>query len=400
MKVLLYIALIIFILYLIDTTIGLDLFLVLFAIAIITFAIIKNKKQHNKTKKEPNIEVNKKEINITKDIQTVNNKKSEKKDIIIKNTIKDDKAIKNTSIKDKSKEEIERYLKSNDILYEIPNMLIYDYVDDSPTILLNLLCQKNSNYNLKFIILDTLKLTFLDFKNYSHLLCPVNTDFDNANIILKNISIEIEKRGILLEKYNCKNIRDFNKLCIETPSIEEIPYLYIIINDLINFSRNKETSDIINNLVLKGKIVGINLIMFSKVEKKYLSFKIIDNYVEKFTIDEIINKIETIFNDLSDIKEDNNHEPLEDTSLYFLHKDNKTDIYDSNLEIENEYDDPLYNDIVDFAIELGKISASLIQRQFRISYNRAARIIDLLEERGIIGPQDASKPREVLVKKQ
>jgi len=63
-----------------------------------------------------------------------------------------------------------------------------------------------------------------------------------------------------------------------------------------------------------------------------------------------------------------------------------------------EYDDPLYNEIVDFAVMSGKISASLIQRKYRLGYNRAARIIDLLEERGIIGPQNGSKPREVLIK--
>ncbi|MDD5979940.1 MAG: DNA translocase FtsK [bacterium] len=65
---------------------------------------------------------------------------------------------------------------------------------------------------------------------------------------------------------------------------------------------------------------------------------------------------------------------------------------------EEEYDDPLYNDIVEFVITTGKASASLLQRRFKLGYNRAARIIDLLEERGIIGPQNGSKPREVLVK--
>ena len=65
----------------------------------------------------------------------------------------------------------------------------------------------------------------------------------------------------------------------------------------------------------------------------------------------------------------------------------------------NQVNDPLYNDIVDFAMEFGKISASLIQRKYRIGYNRATRIVDLLEERGIIGPQNGSKPREVLAKK-
>ena len=75
----------------------------------------------------------------------------------------------------------------------------------------------------------------------------------------------------------------------------------------------------------------------------------------------------------------------------------------SEVEMANDVpkedgDDPLYNEIVEFAVKTGKISASLIQRKYRLGYNRAARIIDLLEERGIIGPQNGSKPREVLVR--
>ena len=58
----------------------------------------------------------------------------------------------------------------------------------------------------------------------------------------------------------------------------------------------------------------------------------------------------------------------------------------------------MYQEVVEFAVQTGKISASLIQRRFRFGYNRAARIVDLLEERGIIGPQNGSKPREVLIK--
>ena len=72
---------------------------------------------------------------------------------------------------------------------------------------------------------------------------------------------------------------------------------------------------------------------------------------------------------------------------------------DANHDIEEEYDDPLYNEIVDFVVQTGKASASLLQRRFKLGYNRAARVIDLLEERGIIGPATGnSKPREVLVK--
>ena len=68
------------------------------------------------------------------------------------------------------------------------------------------------------------------------------------------------------------------------------------------------------------------------------------------------------------------------------------------VDNDDDYEEPLYNEIVTFVISQGKASASLLQRRFRLGYNRAARVIDLLEERGIIGPPNGSKPREVLVK--
>ena len=68
------------------------------------------------------------------------------------------------------------------------------------------------------------------------------------------------------------------------------------------------------------------------------------------------------------------------------------------VEKEDDYEEPLYKEIVEFVVTQGKASASLLQRRFRLGYNRAARAIDLLEERGIVGPANGSKPREVLVK--
>lgn len=68
------------------------------------------------------------------------------------------------------------------------------------------------------------------------------------------------------------------------------------------------------------------------------------------------------------------------------------------LDSSDDHEEPLYNEIREFVITQGKASASLLQRRFRLGYNRAARCIDLLEERGIIGPSNGSKPREVLVK--
>ena len=100
--------------------------------------------------------------------------------------------------------------------------------------------------------------------------------------------------------------------------------------------------------------------------------------------------------------------------VQFVKRSGKTPMYDENMlnldkspkeeakEIEkaeslNE-DDPLLNEAIEFAVKTGRISASLLQRKFRLGYNRAARMIDLMEEKGIIGPQNGSKPREVLVR--
>ena len=87
-----------------------------------------------------------------------------------------------------------------------------------------------------------------------------------------------------------------------------------------------------------------------------------------------------------------------DEKLMNLTSNESSEKIDANTNIKEEYDDPLYDDIVEFVITSGKASASLLQRRFKLGYNRAARIVDLLEERGIIGPQNGSKPREVLVK--
>jgi len=87
-----------------------------------------------------------------------------------------------------------------------------------------------------------------------------------------------------------------------------------------------------------------------------------------------------------------------DEKMLNLNAPVETGSVDANTDLKEEYDDPLYDEIVEFVITTGKASASLLQRRFKLGYNRAARVIDLLEERGIIGPMNGSKPREVLVK--
>ena len=79
---------------------------------------------------------------------------------------------------------------------------------------------------------------------------------------------------------------------------------------------------------------------------------------------------------------------------------NEVKVEGSKEDENNDDEEAFYNEVLDFAINAGKISASLIQRHFRVGYNKAARTIDTLEERGVIGPSNGSKPREVLIPKE
>ena len=132
-----------------------------------------------------------------------------------------------------------------------------------------------------------------------------------------------------------------------------------------------------------------NLRRFGYVHHVSRKQKYVVLYVDDIDVDETISRIEKQFFVRS---VDKSMRP--DINMNF---DNRLGNKDVSNDKE-EYDDPLYNDIVEFVITNGKASASLLQRRFKLGYNRAARIIDLLEERGIVGPQNGSKPREVLVK--
>ena len=166
-------------------------------------------------------------------------------------------------------------------------------------------------------------------------------------------------------------------------------------------------------------------IIKSKVDELYETYNSLNQEKDKNNIESLkneINKLNTLISLLS--KEFKNLKDLnyQDISNYISLKEqdlknvqlvlkakydaNFMNLDDKDQEIKantishekEEYDDPLYNEIVEFVITTGKASSSLLQRKFKLGYNRAARIVDLLEERGIIGPQNGSKPREVLIK--
>ena len=294
---------------------------------------------------------------------------------------------------------------------------------------------------VKLVLVDPKKVEFSMYDGVPHLLSPVVTDAKKASIALKNIVGEMERRYELLEHTKNKNIVGYNKFCETHPEYQKLPYIVVIIDELADLMlvAAKEVEDSIMRITQMARAAGIHLIVATQrpstdiitgVVKANIPSRIsfaVSSQIDSRTIldmggaEKLLGKGDMLFLPMGEsipmrvqgafVSE----EEIEKLVNYTIGQQKA--IYDESLTVDksdsgsssssssgddyvssDEYDDPIYNEVVDFAVSAGKISASLIQRKFRLGYNRAARIVDLLEERGIIGPPNGSKPREVLVK--
>ena len=296
---------------------------------------------------------------------------------------------------------------------------------------------------VKLVMVDPKKVELSMYNGVPHLLTPVVTDPKKASIALKNIVVEMERRYQVFEDTKCKNISAYNKMCETNTEYQKMPYIVFIIDELADLMlvAAKDVEDSIMRITQMARAAGIHLIVATQrpstdvitgVVKANIPSRIsfaVSSSIDSRTIldqtgaEKLLGKGDMLFKPMGEnvpiriqgaYVSDEELQKIVDFTIsqqkaiydHSLTEDRSeggsSDVgkYDDGYESKEEYDDPLYNDIVDFAIEFGKISASLIQRKYRIGYNRAARIVDLLEERGIIGPQNGSKPREVLVKKE
>ena len=293
---------------------------------------------------------------------------------------------------------------------------------------------------VKLVLVDPKKVEFSMYNGVPHLLSPVVTDAKKASIALKNIVGEMERRYELLEHTKNKNITSYNKFCETHTEYQKLPYIVVIIDELADLMlvAAKEVEDSIMRITQMARAAGIHLIVATQrpstdiitgVVKANIPSRIsfaVSSQIDSRTILEMGGAGKLLGKGDMLCRPTGERIPMRVQGAFVSEEElqklvdytisQQKAIYDETLTIDKsgnddanipdsdgyasaeEYDDPIYNEVVDFAVSTGKISASLIQRKFRLGYNRAARIIDLLEERGIIGPQNGSKPREVLVK--
>lgn len=298
---------------------------------------------------------------------------------------------------------------------------------------------------VKLLLVDPKKVELSMYNGVPHLLAPVVTDPKKASVALAKIVSEMERRYDIFEEKGVKNIGTYNEYIEKKNAnlpdgekIKKMPYIVVIVDELADLMlvASKEVEDSIMRITQMARAAGIHLIIATQrpstdvitgVIKANIPSRIsfaVSSGIDSRTIldmtgaEKLLGRGDMLFLPSGEntpiriqgawITEEEIHRIVDyvvnqqkaqyDEKMLNLNAPVETGSVDANTDIKEEYDDPLYDEIVEFVITTGKASASLLQRRFKLGYNRAARVIDLLEERGIIGPMNGSKPREVLVK--
>lgn len=330
-------------------------------------------------------------------------------------------------------------------LSKMPHLLVAGSTGSGKSVCINtIICSILMRYKpneVKLVLVDPKKVELSNYNGIPHLLCPVVSDPKKASVVLQKVVAEMEKRYDLFAEKEFKNIAGYNEWVDKENKkktenrISKMPYIVVIIDELADLMlvASKEVQDSIMRITQMARAAGIHLIVATQRPSTDIITGVIKNNIPSriaFSVSSAIDS-RTILDssgaesllgkgDMLYLPMGESHTTriqgcyISDNEINKLIEYCKTQSnakYDETFTNEDNHssssgsansdagdDDPMYNEVVEFAIETGKISASLIQRRFRFGYNRAARMIDLLEARGIVGPQNGSKPREVLVK--
>jgi S-DNA-T family DNA segregation ATPase FtsK/SpoIIIE len=312
---------------------------------------------------------------------------------------------------------------------------------------------RNSPDQLRFILVDPKRVELTLYNKIPHLLTPVITDAKKAIRALSWAVKEMERRYDILEAEQVQNIASYHKNIYQpakkefekhgSPEDERLglpeamPYIVIILDELNDLMQAypRELEGCIVRLAQMSRAVGIHLILATQrpsvnvitgTIKANIPTRValaVASQIDSRTIIDTVGaekllgagdmlylssdspkpiRLQSAFVSEEEIKRVVEYLRKQDSSLETLNFDENTEgsggdsFFKSLTGDDSGGDDDLYNDAKQAVIEAGKASTSYIQRKLRVGYSRAARLMDLLEENGVIGPQDGSKPREVL----
>jgi S-DNA-T family DNA segregation ATPase FtsK/SpoIIIE len=311
-------------------------------------------------------------------------------------------------------------------LDEMPHLLIAGTTGSGKTVCVNSLILallfKNSPHDLKFVMVDPKMVELMPFNGLPHLLCPVITEAKKTSHALNWVVNEMEERYRLLAKAGARNIEAYNE------KQEKIPYIIIIIDefaDLMSVAPD-QIENAVTRLAQLSRAVGIHLILATQrpsvdvitgVIKANLparvSFKVASKVDSRTVLDangadKLLGRGDMLFLKPGESKmiriQGTLVKDVEIERVVNFIKEQAEPVYDEEIlkeqqksALANGEKDELFDQAVKVIMESNQASVSILQRRMRLGYTRAARIIDMMEQEGLIGPFEGSKPRRILV---
>ena len=337
-------------------------------------------------------------------------------------------------------------------LESMPHLLIAGSTGSGKSVMLNSLIMsilyKATPDEVRLILVDPKRLEMGLYEGIPHLLTPVITDAKKATYALRNAVLEMERRLKQLAKLSVRNIDQYNKkvkqLAMEplslfdddTPPEEELkplPFILIVIDELADLMmlERANVEESVTRLAQMARAVGMHLVLATQrpsvdvitglIKANFpsrISFRVATRVDSRTVLDvmgaeHLLGKGDMLFLPPGSSRLVRVHgafvtEQETNRVVDFWKKQGPPD-YQQELLMPPPEDapegegaefeggeDPMYHDAVKVVMEMGKASTSTLQRRLRLGYGRAARILDMMQRDGIIGPPDGSKPREVL----
>lgn len=294
--------------------------------------------------------------------------------------------------------------------------------------LVSLLCAKSPD-QLRLIIIDPKQLEFSSYEDIAHLLFPIVTDSKKAVPVLRWLVTTMEERYEMMAEHGVKNIFEYQKLAETSSELPDMPFIVLIIDELADLmmTTGKDVEDLIARIAQMSRAAGIHMIVATQrpsvdvitglIKVNFpnrISFKVTSKVDSRTILDvvgaeRLLGKGDMLFLDAKDPEMKRAHGAyVSNKEINFLvnHIKHQQDVAYLDLselltsEASNdallEADQELYKMVVDEIKELDEISISMIQRKFRIGYNRSARLVEALEAEGHILPSDGGKMRRVI----
>ncbi|QTQ10779.1 DNA translocase FtsK [Treponema parvum] len=293
---------------------------------------------------------------------------------------------------------------------------------------------KRAPQDVKLILIDPKIVELKLYNDIPHLLTPVITESKKAFQALQYCLCEMERRYALLDGMGVRDIASYNRRIVERRiATEKLPYIVVIIDEFADLmaTTGKELESTVARLAAMSRAIGIHIVLATQRPSidvitglikanipTRIAFMVASKMDSRIIIDQVgaeklLGRGDMLYASAVDpfpiriqgtFVSDNEVENV----VEYVKRYGPPEYIDDEIFVDTDEDsdgspdlfgygaDPMYDQALDIVLQAGKASASYIQRRLKIGYNRAARLVEEMEARGIVGPQNGSKPREII----